>query len=136
MAQLEADNADLLARCRAAEAAAAVESAAADALRTENLELASELADADAARHAAADAAREARDKLVSLQLLVQDPCSVAGDEATERDEDDTAALAEVVQALTERCEALETDNARLQAQVSLHRSKQEGGMSCHIPCE
>jgi hypothetical protein len=46
MAQLEADNHDLLARCRAAEAAAAADSRAADALRRENLELAAELAEA------------------------------------------------------------------------------------------
>lgn len=46
MAQLEADNDDLLARCRAAEAAAAADSRAADALRRENLELAAELAEA------------------------------------------------------------------------------------------
>lgn len=46
MAQLEADNHDLLARCRAAEAAAAADARAADALRRENLELAAELAEA------------------------------------------------------------------------------------------
>lgn len=128
MAQLEADNVDLLARCRTAESAAATESAAADALRAENLELASELADADAARHTAADAAREAREKLVSLHLMVQEPSSVAApgavDEATRSDADDTGALAEAVQALTERCKALEADNARLQAQVLHRRSR------------
>lgn len=58
MAHLEANNADLLNRCRAAEAAAVAESAAADALRAENLELASKLA--NAAQHAAADAPRQA----------------------------------------------------------------------------
>lgn len=60
MAHLEANNADLLNRCRAAEAAAVAESAAADALRAENLELASKLA--NAARHAAAGAESAAVD--------------------------------------------------------------------------
>ncbi len=69
MAQLEADNADLLARCRAAEASATAESRASDDLRRENLELAAELAEAGAAGRAAADASRELRDRLDALQL-------------------------------------------------------------------
>lgn len=179
MARLEADNVDLLARARAAEAAAAAESAAADALRRENLELAAELAEAAERGHAAADATQRLRDQLAALQRSAEMPprqagqrdpapdqapeapvlpdradeqirraelaepeqaaaISDAGGEAAAADGSDTAQPAESdspllqrlppmqseevageeVQALTERCLALEAENERLQAQV------------------
>jgi len=74
MAQLEADNVDLLARARVAEAAAAAESAAADALRRENLELAAELAEAAERGHAAADATQRLQDQLAALQRSAEAP--------------------------------------------------------------